>query len=227
METMFRIGFVTIGQTPRADILDEIMPILPECVVPVEFGALDGIGPDAAAAMAPECGSEALVSRMADGSEVRIGERAVRIRLREKLAEAHGAGCALCAILCTGSFDDLESPVPLITSDEVFHRGQRFSDGVKTIGVIVPLREQIETFLPLWTGYGKKVLMGCASPYGDPETIRKEALRLRDLGADCLCLDCMGFTAELGRRLQALTGLEVRVPRMEIAAKIRTMISRK
>ncbi len=226
MNNQIKAGFLFIGQSPRPDVMDELRPELGRGVVPVEYGALDGIGPDAVAAMAPECGSEALVSRMADGSEVRIGERAVRIRLREKLVEAHGAGCALCAILCTGSFDDLESPVPLITSDEVFHRGQRFPDGVKTIGVIVPLREQIETFLPLWTGYGKKVLMGCASPYGDPETIRKEALRLRDLGADCLCLDCMGFTAELGRRLQALTGLEVRVPRMEIAAKIRTMISR-
>ena len=223
MEAVLRIGFLTIGQSPRTDILDEIRPILPECSAPVEYGALDGIGPEDIASLAPECGHEALVSRLADGSEVRIGERAVRIRLQEKLAEAHRDGCAICAILCTGSFKNMKSPVPLITSDEVFHRGQRFPDRVKTLGVIVPLREQIETFCPLWAGYGKKVLMGCASPYGDLETIRREAFRLRDLGADCLCLDCMGFTAELGRRLKTLTGLEVRVPRMEIAAKICSM----
>ena len=48
--------------------------------------------------------------------------------------------------------------------------------------------------------------------------------RLRDLGADCLCLDCMGYTAEQGRQLRSLTGLPVKVPREEIAARINSLI---
>ncbi len=226
MNGRIRAGFLFIGQTPRPDVMDEMRAALDARIEPMEYGVLDGIGPGGIAALAPRGGPDTLITRLADGTDVSVSEAAVRDRLRGKLEEACADGCALCAILCTGSFEGLCCRVPLVTSDEVFHGMLRFPDGVKTLGVLVPLPEQAETFSGYYAAYGRRVLTGCASPYGDPETLRKEALRLRDLGADCLCLDCMGFTEEQGRQLRALTGLPVRVPRTEIAERINALVLR-
>ena len=219
-----RAGFLTIGQSPRPDIMDEVRAALDPRVEPLEYGALDGMGPGDIAALAPRRGQEALVTRLADGTSVSVSGAGVRERLRQKLEEARADGCGICVLLCTGRFGDLGSRVPLITSDEVFHEATEFPESVKTLGVIVPLPEQAASFAGYYAAYGRRVLTGCASPYGDPEALWKEARRLRDLGADCLCLDCMGYTIEQGKQLRLLTGLPVKVPREEIAARINSLI---
>ena len=41
---MYRIGAVTIGQSPRSDVMVDIKPILGPDIEIVEAGALDGLG---------------------------------------------------------------------------------------------------------------------------------------------------------------------------------------
>ena len=60
-----RVGTVTIGQAPRVDVTPDLMKILGPQVELVEAGALDGLGAEQIAAMAPRpsdyVGANALV----------------------------------------------------------------------------------------------------------------------------------------------------------------------
>ena len=87
-----RVGTVTIGQAPRTDVTPDLMKILGAEVELIEAGALDGLSSEQIAAMAPRPGDYVLVTRMADGTSVKICERAVTPLLRQKIAAHFAAG---------------------------------------------------------------------------------------------------------------------------------------
>ncbi len=49
-----KIGIITIGQSPRTDVLPEMSAFFPEGVEVLEQGALDGLTPQQVRAFAPE-----------------------------------------------------------------------------------------------------------------------------------------------------------------------------
>jgi protein AroM len=69
------IGAVTIGQAPRVDIMPELTVILGPEVQVKEAGALDGLSKEEIAAFAPKKGDYVLVTRLADGSSVKVAEQ--------------------------------------------------------------------------------------------------------------------------------------------------------
>ena len=63
-----KIGAITIGQAPRTDITRDILPLLPDYMTLIEYGALDDMNyEDIMAQFHPEPADEVLVSRMRDG----------------------------------------------------------------------------------------------------------------------------------------------------------------
>ncbi|MBE5397345.1 AroM family protein [Brevibacillus borstelensis] len=64
---MKKLGAITIGQSPRVDVTPEMLPFLTEFQV-VEKGALDGLGPEELAALAPKPGENVLPVSGAGGS---------------------------------------------------------------------------------------------------------------------------------------------------------------
>ncbi|WP_019119350.1 AroM family protein [Brevibacillus massiliensis] len=80
---MKRIGTVTIGQSPRVDIVPELLEMLGSDAEIVEKGALDGLSAEQVAAMAPTEQTEVLVTRLADGSSVTISDEAVIPRVAD------------------------------------------------------------------------------------------------------------------------------------------------
>src|SRR2546422_953146 len=72
-----RVGMVTIGQAPRVDVVPAMADVLGPDVEIIERGALDGLGGDEIAQLAPESDDEVLVTRLTDGSSVFVGKRGV------------------------------------------------------------------------------------------------------------------------------------------------------
>src|ERR1700727_2660357 len=68
------VGVVTIGQSPRTDVMPDIAGRLPPGTRVIERGALDHIGPAELASLAPACGEDLLVTRLRDGTEVTLAE---------------------------------------------------------------------------------------------------------------------------------------------------------
>ena len=66
---MFKLGAITVGQSPRTDVTDDIMGIFQGKVEILERGALDGLTVEDIDKLAPDAGEYVLVSRMRDGSQ--------------------------------------------------------------------------------------------------------------------------------------------------------------
>ena len=218
-----QIAFFFIGQSPRPDIMEDIRKSFGLQYDIAEYGALDGLDRGEISALAPVSAEDTLITKLRDGSQVRISAEAAEKLLAQKVKEAEGNGAALAAIMCTGEFN-LQTLIPVITADDAFHRLQVFPEGSGKIGVIVPRAEQQETFAACYERYGLKVITGVADPYGDDAVIAAEARRLTENGADLICLDCMGFTPQQALLAEKACGKETRIPRTEIIKAIKETI---
>ncbi len=108
-----RIGAITIGQSPRTDVIPEIQQLVEFDIEFVEIGALDGLTLDEVETLAPKTGDYLLHTRMKDGSAVTIGKEAILPRMQACVDTLTQQGVEFIALLCTGKFPEFDSPVPL------------------------------------------------------------------------------------------------------------------
>src|SRR2546427_6607457 len=114
-----RVGMVTIGQAPRVDVVPAMADVLGPDVEILERGALDGLGGDEIAQLAPESDDEVLVTRLTDGSSVFVGKRSVTPRVQRMIAELDALGVSMTVVLCTGHFSGLRARRPLVEPDKI------------------------------------------------------------------------------------------------------------
>lgn len=194
-----RITFVTIGQTPRSDLVPEIVAHLPASVDIAELGALDGLDSDDIAGLEPGADDHALVTRLRDGTQAVIGKRWVTERLRQLLdgiggsAQASGGptGSEATVLLCTGDFSNLGGPGLFLDAQHLVDGGvDGLCRSADAVGLLVPLARQAREhhYVP---ADRQRLQTAHASPYADEDF---EAIG-REL-ADCelIVMHCMGYT---------------------------------
>src|SRR5205085_234867 len=159
------VAFVTIGQSPRDDMLPEMLERIGPGVKPIEIGALDGLGPEAIARLAPKAGEHTLVSRLRNGREVTIGKPWTHQRLVEIMDDLDARGLDLIVLLCTGSFEGVSSSRTLMVEAQrvVDHTVNAVSGDGRAVGVMVPLATQMDELHGRARG-GASVVMAHASP---------------------------------------------------------------
>lgn len=214
-----RAGAITIGQSPRVDVLPDIRPMLPGVEI-VERGALDGLD-DADLAVLAKCPSgNLLATRLFDGREIVIGEEVVTPLLRKGIAELEYSGVDLIMVLCTGSFPPLESKVPLLVPDRILQRLATSVPLGPTLGIITPNEGQTEPQLQRWSKMTEaRVVVASASPYrpGVSDSLDLAAERLREAGASTVVMDCIGYSIEMRDRVKATLGVPTLVARTALA----------
>ena len=99
-----RAVFVTIGQTPRSDVMPDIREWLGPGIAIEERGALDGLDASAITAMAPRAGDRRLVTRLRDGSQAVLRTDLVYTRLQAVFDEISEPEVSCVVLLCTGKF---------------------------------------------------------------------------------------------------------------------------
>jgi len=205
---MKKIGLITIGQSPRSDILPEMTRILGGGYEMVEAGALDGhtleeierreIGPD----------DTLLVSRMRDGTEVRFTEKFVVPLIQRRIAELE-EDVDIILLLCSGRFPEFESEVLVVTPSEIVRGAVDAALRRGRLGVVYPAREQIADAAGEWGREGMEVYLDAASPYGSEEELAGLAGRLAERDLDLILLNCMGFTHGMKQLVREKTGKPV------------------
>jgi protein AroM len=78
-----KIGVITIGQSPRIDIIPEMREILGADVEILEAGALDGLTLEEVKKFYPKGGDYILCTRMSDGREVVVAKRFIVPRVQK------------------------------------------------------------------------------------------------------------------------------------------------
>ena len=190
------IGFMTIGQSPRTDVVPEIMKILGEHEISyVEAVALDDLSrEDIERDLRPEPGDIIYVTRLRDGGEVKISKKKLLPLLEKKIRELEKKS-DIIAILCSGEFSDFESIKPIVYPDKIL-KGIASSIGYRgRTAVLIPAKEQIDYAREKWSTYFKDLVIIPVSPYTsslkDFEEIR-ERIRRENIGF--VIMDCIGYT---------------------------------
>ena len=141
---MGKIGCVTIGQSPRDDILSVMKKYIRADVEIIERGALDNLDLDSVRRLSPEPGQPTLVSRMRDGTEVTLTHEKILPLFREGIDALIEEGAELIVSLCTGEFTEVQSE-----RVEILHPGELVRGVVmplargKRLGVVRPSPDQV------------------------------------------------------------------------------------
>jgi len=203
------LGLVTIGQSPRDDIMPQMLPLLPAGLNIRQVGALDGLPHEQIAELAPDPQDYVLHTRLRDGSAVTVGRERMKSLLQSCLKRLEGEGANPIVLLCTGEFPDLRSDALLIEPDRLLVSvvgGLR----PRRAGVLVPLPSQIEAAAEKWRVLEAEVVFVAASPYyGEPMELVRAAEELGGHSLDLVIMDCMGYTLAHRRVVMQATGKPV------------------
>lgn len=211
-----KIGLITIGQSPRVDMVPEMLRWLGP-VEPLERGALDGLSATEIAGLRPGAGDYTLVTRLRDGSSAVIGKKPILPRMQAAIHELEAAGAEAVVLVCTGEFPPFEHTRPLLPAERLFVDGVRAIARDSRVGVICPLPEQVELTRQKWAGLTGDLHIAAGSPYGDPGELIRAARKLRQAGVEYVVLDCMGYTQEMKERVRAEVGAPVLLARSIVA----------
>jgi protein AroM len=219
-----RLGLITIGQAPRADIVPEMAEILGPAVEILERGALDGVDREEIARLAPGPDDEVLVTRLGDGGSVFVAKRQITPRVQRRIQELEAEGVSMTLLLCTGAFEGLTAARPLVEPDQVLLgviRGVRFAG---RLGVLTPSERHVAQTERRWRAYGFDPVVAPMSPYERATSVEELAGRFRAGGVGLLVLDCIGFRRQTRDDLQARLDVPVIVANLLVARVVAEML---
>lgn len=209
---MRTVGFVTIGQSPRPDLIDEFDRALPNVRL-VQAGALDGLSDAEIAQCAPRDDDAVLVSRLRSGREVRLAHRRVASRVQAALSRLADEGADPLVLLCTGDFPDLVSRGVLVRPNRVFpHVVAAALEGVRVpgrearLGVTVPDAAQVPWAETRWGRLAPAVAV-TVSPYGEPGGLDAAGRALAVAGVSLVAMDCIGYTRAMQSAVARAAGV--------------------
>lgn len=220
-----KIGFVTIGQSPRVDVTPEMKPYLGNVDI-IECGALDNLSLEEIRALSPREGEYVLVSRLRDGTQVKLSREKIITRLKECI-KSLARESDIIGLLCTGEFPELTSseltPGKLLVEPSTLLLKTVEALGVSKLGVLVPDPDQVEVTRVKWSRVAGSVKVKSVSPYiGSEEEYVKIAEELKD--CDLIVLDCIGYNINVKKLIERITGKPVLLPRTLMARVIGELI---
>jgi protein AroM len=195
------IGFVTIGQSPRNDIVETMVPPSLAADI-VQFGALDRLSREEIERLGPDETEVPFVTRLNDGTEVLVSKARLMPFMQRAVDSAVNAGATSIVILCTGAFPQITAPVPLIFPDRILQATLEAILPEGKLGVIMPHIDQMELMRSKWETKSRSMIGYAASPYSQPDKLVAIATELEEAGSDLIVLDCMGFTDDMKQLVQ-------------------------
>lgn len=220
-----KIGAITIGQSPRKDVVGEMCEVLGENIEVLQAGALDGLTKEEILEFTPRDHDFVLVSKLNDGSSVKFGESYILPRLQKCVEKLEGEGAELIVFICTGKFPDIfKSKGLLLYPQTILHAVVPKLASRGKIGVINPDQDQIKQCEDIWGQSVATVEAVAGSPYGDIQEVIEAAEELKSRDVDVIVMDCIGYTVAMKNQVREITGKPVILPRTLVARVIREML---
>jgi protein AroM len=192
------IAAVTIGQTPRPDLLEPLVDRVGSEARIIALGALDELtaadiatrsrGRDARPAGSP------LTTRLRDGSAVTLDEADLAPLVQAAVDRADRAGADVTLLLCAGGFEALSAEGTLVRPSEAAAAAVRDIDA-RRVAVVVPYPGQAASAERKWLTAG----FDAVAIVGDLPGVELSA----DLRVDAVVLDYVGHPGEAVRAFRA------------------------
>ncbi len=217
---------VTIGQSPRVDIIPEMEKILGPEVEIVQSGALDGMTLEEVRKFYPRKGDSILCTRMSDGTEVVVGRRWIVPRVQACINLLAEKGSDVIVFLCTGLFPPFTSKKPFIESQKILDHFILALDGEKEkIGLLIPLPDQIKQARRKYGRLKGKVIIEAASPYAAEDRVSAAAEALKKADPHVIVMHCMGYTQGMKRKVMEITRRPTVLARSLVARVVKELVS--
>jgi len=227
MSKQTMVGMITIGQSPREDVVPEIKQLAGIEIEISECGALDGLSLSEIEKLAPQQGEYMLVTRLRDGTGVKLARSKIIEKVQKCIDSLVGQGADLIVILCSGEWPKFRSQKLVIEPSEPFcgftlglaNRGDK-------LGVMIPAEDQVEDAKKKWNKEGVNLCLAAVSPYGfaAEDEVARVAKSLTESGVDLVAMDCLGYTMGMRRIVQQITGKPVVLVRSVIADIVRELV---
>ncbi len=213
-----RLGLVTIGQSPRRDILEDLEPLLRGIRI-VERGALDEFARKDLEKLVSEHDEEVYVTRLRDGTEIRVSKRRIEELLQQAIDSIEEL-VDVVVVLCTGDLG-VRSRKPLILPGKVLTKVVE-ALSPRSLTVFVPLDNQISMALKRWSTIVPEVRVYSWSPYsGSLTDLEKMA---RGIDTELVVMDCIGYSKLHASIVSRACGKPVLLPRVLSIAVALSMI---
>ena len=208
-----KVGALTIGQSPRLDVEPDFLAACPGVEL-LQRGALDGLSSGDLAGLEPRPGEYILVTRLRDGTEVRLAEERIAGCMRECVHDLESEGVELIALFCTGEFPGLESRVPLLKPDRLIAKFMTAVFPGAAICAVVPSEAQIPAMKAKWEKEGFAVEALALSPYTCTEgELREAARKAAESRGSIIVLDCIGYSLRMKAVFREVCRRPVILPR--------------
>ncbi|NNK67340.1 MAG: LuxR family transcriptional regulator [Rhodobacteraceae bacterium] len=217
-----RILFVTIGQSPRQDLLAELTEGLALPAEISEIGLLDGLSGSEIEELRARPDQTAVVARLANGAWVSLERKKISKLAHDKIAGAGEGEFDLIVLMSTGIFRDLESNCPTVNAQRAVDAAVISVAALgDRVGMIQPLESQTSEFDIPSLALFETIFRHAA--HGNAEQLQKAAVSLSD--CSYIVLNSVGYS-EFDRQVVAnATGKPVILPRRIIANSIRLILS--
>ncbi len=209
--TAVRIGMVTIGQAPRDDVVPDMLAQLPFEVEPLQCGAIDGLSLDEVRELAPRNDEAWAVSRMQDGTEVRLAKRELVPRMQQRINELEELGVDLIVPLCASDWSALECRVPFINPGGALNyvvRAMLRPGG--TLGAVSPTEAQSQLAEERYAQVGVPAVTTFAQPYTDAAERQRQCIAAAEMlskrDVDLIYMSCMGHNREMRSIVREVSG---------------------
>jgi protein AroM len=220
---MKKIGLLTIGQSPRDDIISNLLDILGNEIEIVQAGALDDLNYSDIMKIPLLKEDYILVSRMRDGKEIKVTKKAILPRMQKKLNEIENQRVELTVVMCMGEFPHFNSKGIVVTPQEILKGVLKGFLKKGKLGVVYPVAEQELMVEKEFGRKGIELYADSISPYM-PKNIEEFINRLKKENPDLIFLNCFGFTRELQSKIKLKTGKPTILSNSIIARVIKEFI---
>lgn len=193
---VFTIGFATIAESPRDDVVPHMRKYLPEVRI-VERGCLDGLGRSSIDALGPDEGEVGIVARLTSGGSTLLSHAKILPIMQhvvDELVDKDGAD--LIVILCGADWTDVRSPRLVVNPGRLFPNAISALAQGRKLGIVKPSAGQVERERERYASLGIDATVTSASPYAGEDRLRQAAAAadtIRDAGCDLVWMTCIGM----------------------------------
>lgn len=228
---MLTIGFATIAEAPRDDVIPTMRELLPPDVRIIERGNLNGLNQAEIEALAPEPGEVGIVARLKSGGETLLSHKKIFPRMQrlvDDLVEDEGAD--LIIILCGADWTAIQSPKLVVNPGKVFPSIISALANGRKLGIIKPSAGQVNQEKERYRALGIDATVTAASPYAGEERLelaRRAAEEIREAGCDLVWMTCIGMDEAMREVVSAVTGKPIILARSILGRIVTELVTAK
>ncbi len=210
---MLKIGFATIAQSPRDDVVPHMRAYLSDGVEAAEAGCLDGLDRAAIGALMPEAGEVGIVARLKEGGSTLLSHKKL-MPIMQRVVDhlVNDKGAELIVILCGADWTGIRAEPLIVNPGRLFPANISAIAQGRLLGIIKPDASQVEQERERYAGLGIDAVVTAASPYVAEERLRlaaEAAAKIRDAECDLVWMTCIGMDSAMRDVVAEVTGKPV------------------